>query len=398
MKTKRQKNEKVKTDLNPFIVGMPVWGDDFFGREDIVNSVTRFISSSNQYNYLIYGQRRIGKTSLLRKLEKEICPAKDVLAVYFNLQDKANAPLHILLHELAKHIVAVLDVNIDLPHEIFVKESASDYMQNVFFAELINRLPSGKPLVLLFDEFDVIGEAGNIRDEKVVGVRSYEQFIPFLTRLLGHVRDNDLNIKFIFAIGRNYKDLNSDRYGQITKFNEQIELKYFDKATVLALLQKTADAIPFTPESGDRLFELTSGQPYFTQALAGKTFEHAQEVKAECITLEMVNKCVPTAVKSYAGGVLWIWDTLRPADQVILYLMALSAENDTPVSKKNIKDKAVNMLLEPAIRELDEIIAGLLNINFIKKNNNSYLFATTFFREWIINEISEEDIKRLILT
>ncbi len=394
MKTKRQKEEEVKLDSNPFIAGMPVLGSDFFNREDIINSVKRFILSANQYNYLIFGQRRIGKTSLLRKIEKEVSPENNAFGVYFNLQDKATFPLHTLLYELATHIIRALNINLDVPQNMFLKEGAADYMQHTFLPELLKNLPPDKPLVLLFDEFDVMGDAEYINDKRVVGIRSYEQFIPFLTRLLDHIMMTGFNIKFIFAIGRNYKDLNPERYGQITKFNEQVELEYFDKGTVFNLLEKTKGTIPFATEVCEKIFELTSGQPYFTQALAYKVFDCAQKSNNKSVTVEMVNRCMPETVKSYGGGVFWIWDTLRPSDQVVLYLMALSVNNEASVTEANLKTRAVDMFLEPATRELDEILARLLNVNFITKSNEGYAFTVPLFREWIVSEIEEADITK----
>ena len=47
----------------PFKYGTVVWKDDFCGREEQIKQLKNFIVSSQ--NVLIYGERRIGKTSLI---------------------------------------------------------------------------------------------------------------------------------------------------------------------------------------------------------------------------------------------------------------------------------------------------------------------------------------------
>lgn len=398
MKTLRQKGKYENSSQNPFIAGMPVWGSDFFNREDMINDVKKFICSSNQYNYLIFGQRRIGKTSFLRKLEKEICPDNNARAVYFNLQDKANVPLDQLLYELAKHIERTLDLGLNVAKGCFGKNKASDYFKYKFLPELAEKLSNAKPLVLLFDEFDVIGEAEYIQDRKITSTRAYEHFVPYLAMLLEHIKEEMLPIKFIFAVGRNYKDLKQERYGQINKFNEQNELKYFDKPTIRRLLQQSEHTIPFTEDAINRVFELTSGQPYFTQALAYKAYDNAEGTDKNKISMQIVDNIFPNTVKSFASGVFWIWETLFPAAQVILYLVAIIREEKTPVTEEKIRHKATNLHLGPAMPDFKKIISHLLNINFIKKiEGEEYAFTVEFLREWIISEINLEDIQKQVV-
>ncbi len=42
---------------------------------------------------VLFGQRRIGKTSLLRELEAKLPKQGDFLPIFFDLQDKARWPL-----------------------------------------------------------------------------------------------------------------------------------------------------------------------------------------------------------------------------------------------------------------------------------------------------------------
>ncbi len=54
---------------NPYIAGNPV-GDSaaFVGRDDVLRQVLRVLRHDRQNAIVLYGQRRIGKTSILQQL------------------------------------------------------------------------------------------------------------------------------------------------------------------------------------------------------------------------------------------------------------------------------------------------------------------------------------------
>ena len=55
---------------NPYIAGNPVGKSPaFVGREDVLREVLRILRSTSQNAITLFGQRRIGKTSVLQWLE-----------------------------------------------------------------------------------------------------------------------------------------------------------------------------------------------------------------------------------------------------------------------------------------------------------------------------------------
>ncbi|MDM8566564.1 ATP-binding protein [Candidatus Halobeggiatoa sp. HSG11] len=66
----RQKLSKdFEQDNSPFVVGPPVRYGHFFGREEIIQSLFNLWKGFPMQNVAIYGEKRIGKTSLLRYLK-----------------------------------------------------------------------------------------------------------------------------------------------------------------------------------------------------------------------------------------------------------------------------------------------------------------------------------------
>ena len=72
---------------NPYIAGKAL-GDErgFFGREDVFRMVRDALSSQDQNAIVLFGQRRIGKTSILLQMRRRL-PSPPFHAVYFDLMD-----------------------------------------------------------------------------------------------------------------------------------------------------------------------------------------------------------------------------------------------------------------------------------------------------------------------
>jgi predicted AAA+ superfamily ATPase len=68
---------------NPYIAGKAL-GDErgFFGREDIFRLVENALSSPDQNALVLFGQRRIGKTSILLQLRRRL-PSPPFRTIYF---------------------------------------------------------------------------------------------------------------------------------------------------------------------------------------------------------------------------------------------------------------------------------------------------------------------------
>src|SRR5690348_8839722 len=80
-----------EVDLNPYIAGNPVGaGEAFVGRRDVLAEVARIAASHAENALVLYGQRRIGKTSLLQEIRARLGSLGPYRTVYLDLQDKAS--------------------------------------------------------------------------------------------------------------------------------------------------------------------------------------------------------------------------------------------------------------------------------------------------------------------
>ncbi len=68
----------------------------------MLREVGKVLRNPNTNAIVLFGQRRIGKTSILSQLELQLESQHEYTPVYFDLMDKASKPLKNALYEMAK--------------------------------------------------------------------------------------------------------------------------------------------------------------------------------------------------------------------------------------------------------------------------------------------------------
>lgn len=378
---------------SPFIIGEPVSGSDFFDREDILNLIKDFVLSDKRYIFLIHGQRRIGKTSLLRKIFETANREWDANPVFFNLQGHAEDPINELIVEIAKTINDSFSNRNKLPEEI---SSRIDIFFKTFIPKILRQLKN-KKLVLLFDEFDAIGASEFIKDNEHKNM-AYNAFIPFLEEMIEFFQQQNISVKFIIACGRNYKDLEENRYGYLLRFAQQSELFIFDRPQTVNLIAMAGVNIPFNADAINAIFAIAGGHPMFTQCLCDTAFRLAEKMNIREITPEIVGNIRDEVIKQNASAVLWIWHTLPDKAKIVLFIAAKLLEDHGTFNKNRIIQKAEESTLLSATDDLDETLDLLIRNKFVKHidNEEEFTFYVEFIRKWIVLEVNREGISNLI--
>ncbi|MFM5889165.1 MAG: ATP-binding protein, partial [Dolichospermum sp.] len=131
---------------NPYIIGRPIYEtENFFGRETLFNFINDNLEN-DQKTILLFGQRRIGKSSVLSQISRFI-PEDRYFCVIFDLQDKDNLKLLDVFNYLAEKIIESPLVS---DHEIpFPLTSTTDFFDR-FLPKIYPRL-GNRNLVLLLD-------------------------------------------------------------------------------------------------------------------------------------------------------------------------------------------------------------------------------------------------------
>jgi ABC-type branched-subunit amino acid transport system substrate-binding protein len=307
---------------NPYIIGTPIRDPErFFGHEDLFGNINDNLKGNVQL-ILLYGQRRIGKSSVLKQITKKLSTDEFVF-VTFDFQQAENLSTPEVLRLIAIEIIEELEnnhellnhlaENIQINTEIFCRE---------FLQEVYQQL-GNKKLVLLWDEFDVLIERNPELD------KDSRDFCDYIIKLL---QENN-NLFIIPVVGRHISKL--PKLISLLRQAPNIEIGLLDKNHTKELIIKPAqNVLIYEEEAIEAIFNLSTGHPFVTQAICFTIYSLARDRYEKnptdafpmSINGDDVESIVDEAIALAEGGLDWFLRGLTPEQQVI-FAAAAEAQN-----------------------------------------------------------------------
>lgn len=355
---------------NPYVAGNPVGGGPaFVGREDVLRDVHNILSLPQNSAVLLYGQRRIGKTSVLQELVTWLPKQLPCQPVYIDLQNKTDWSLGRLLQEVARAAAVALRQ----PPPALGSDPETTFRH--IWPKLLKKLPDDQMVVLLFDEFDVLAEP----TEKKAG----QAFFPYLSSLLANP---PARLKFVFVIGRNVGDLSTIALS-LFKLVPNVRVSLLDQADTerVARLAEDNESLRWREEGLAKLWALTHGHPFLTQILCSWVWDQVYD-DAPPDTLPHINPLqVEAAVaKTLASGrsaLEWVWKGLPPAARVVV--SALAEGGPDPISQERLEALLRESGVRVVIRELQNAPKLLEEWDLIEAVEGGYKFRVELLRRWL---------------
>jgi tetratricopeptide (TPR) repeat protein len=276
---------------NPYIAGGPVHDDRmFFGREAVLGAILNTVHNNS---LLIYGERRIGKTSILHKLRRELKRRGDTpyafFPVFVSLQGVREEEF---FATLAEHILEACPHPPDKSLEYSRK--AANYSYAAFQRDLrrvtrhlADNSPHRPKIVLLLDEVDTLNDYGlntnlRLRDLFTGPLHSY-----FSTVMSG------------YELRLDWPTQASPPFNYLSQF---IKIEPLDEATVRRLIEEPVHGYyRYKAQAVRRILELGELRPFLTQKLCLEAVNHMLQEGRRQIKLADVEATTPTvkALKTY---------------------------------------------------------------------------------------------------
>ena len=256
--TRRMRKRKIARlrHFNPYIAGNPVRVVDmFFGRDQLIARIQGLVHKNS---FMIHGERRIGKTSLLLQLRKNLIALEPeeyrFFPVFIDLQGTVEADL--FHHMMSDVLASAADWGISLD-ELRYKEENDKYLSRFFSRDmktLINRLNEHYAqhimVVLLMDEVDVLNEFGEKTNQKLRGI-FMKDFAEHLTCVMAGIH-----------LKKEWESSGSPWYN----FFEEIPVNPIDKKAARALVADPVKGIfTYRGNAVDLIINATAGHPYLIQ-------------------------------------------------------------------------------------------------------------------------------------
>ena len=367
---------------NPYIIGRPITEPEmFFGRRELFNFITDSLSQGTKVT-LLHGQRRIGKSSVLRHIPNFV-PLEEFVFIQFDLQDQARKPLTQVLHSLSKEISNRLEKLLKIkviPCPLEELEQNLDFFVDAFLPKVYEHL-SDKNLVLLLDEFDALSDP--------VENAAIDHFFPYLQSIIYKQE----KLFLIPVVGRRLSDMPT----LLGLFREapHREIGLLDERSIRELITKPVESVlEYTSEAIESIFKLTSGHPYFTQVLCNVVFAYARDEEKTSVTQEDVEMMVDKAIETGEGGLTWFRDGLPIAERVFFSAVAeyqekIASTHEEKVNTTRSGTKNPWELLEQngivITEELRNAAQNLVEWGFIREEQaNTFAVIIELVRLWLV--------------
>lgn len=305
---------------NPYISGEPVRRDDmFFGRRDLLQ---RIIDTLHNNSIMLYGERRIGKTTLLYQLVVALREVDDpdywFVPVYVDLE---GTPQEIFFHYLAEEIVAAVEllpeagaeITPDLADLRYHVRHDHAYTDRDFYRDL-NRITAvlenygsrhapGKQLrlILLIDEMDVMTKYDRIVQQQLRRI-----FMREFSDVLGAVVAG-------IQINREWDRVESPWFNM---FNEIALTPFTREQAIELLVEPVRGYYQYEPAALEFILEKAEGRPYRLQQYGMEAVNHMLAEKRRRILLrdaEAAHQRIQAAdAAGQNGKPTGLWQRLRP--------------------------------------------------------------------------------------
>ena len=269
-----RRNRFLKRRFNPYVAGAPILKDDLFvGRERLM---ARVLQSIHNNSVLLYGERRIGKTSfqhqLKRRLEALKDPEYDFYPVFIDLQ---GTPQERFFSTIAEDVLEELGPVLGDRSGASPKDGDPYTYQQLVRAlrevlkTLGNRGPKRAKLVLLMDEVDQLNDYDPKINQKLRSL-FMRSFAEDLVAVVSGV-----------AIKKRWASEGSPWYN----FFEEIQVRPFRHGDARELIERPIRGI-FKFDKGvmDNIIDRTECKPYLIQRFCVALVNRLHEEKRRTVT------------------------------------------------------------------------------------------------------------------
>ncbi|WP_017715251.1 AAA family ATPase [Kamptonema formosum] len=359
---------------NPYVVGDPVEGQLLFGRDDIMRKLEELWGAGNQLqSVLIFGHRRTGKTSILRSAGNSL--GSGITVAYVNLLTVANTS-----QGVSDVLMAICDAISSQAHCTLPDETKLLTFPYHTFERYLKQVEANLEggLIIALDEFEEIEtliEAGKLPPSFMVFLRGMMQVSP--------------KIAFAFAGSHTLEEMKADYFQPFFSSVIPIRIGFLTPAIIRQILGNPDRNFPldYTPEALDRIYALTSGQPYLVQLIGFQMVRWYNDVVFEMgrlrepvfsvddVEMEMDDQIFRRGRYYFTG----IWEEAArgaAGQQAILRALAPHAEG---LTLREIAE-AADVGSERATAALDT----LERHDVVAKIDSRWRIVVELFRRWVL--------------
>ncbi|MBE9039712.1 AAA family ATPase [Oscillatoriales cyanobacterium LEGE 11467] len=381
------RNEGFQPISNPYTTYNPVTGSLFVGRDKILQRLDELWRGSQQRSSVVlYGHRRMGKSSILRNLEHRF--GSRTIVVNFDMQlvgvvKSTGELLYVLAialyDKLYDHLSPIQQQELEEPQE----ESFTDRNPYQTFKRFIQHLDSVRQeqvFIVTVDEFERLEE---MFDSHIID--------PHLLHFWRGLFQTYSWFVMAFAGVHKLEEMCRDYWYPLFENIERIKVSFLDRHSARQLIeQPTPDfELDYTPDAVEKIIFLTNGQPHLIQLIChvtvtyyNRNLPNLDNRRDKLLTARDVDRAIDSPEFQQNGSVyfegIWGWVKTSQPDGQIKILRQLCHQ------KLTVNELVNRTKLNPS--QISIALQKLESCEVLKKENFHYLFSVELMRQWVKNK------------
>lgn len=357
---------------SPYIIGVPLTLEQeiFTGRNHIGTRIEQLILDRRRPPLLLYGQRRMGKTSLLNNLGKLL--PNSIIPLFVDLQGAPSSATNKagFLYNLARGMITSAKRHpLTLP-----SLTREDLEKDPFtcFDEWLDKVEEAlqdNTALLSLDEFEVLDSAiskGRFDEQDVLGM---------LRNLIQH------RPKFKILIAGSHTIEEYQRWASYLINVQVVHISYLKEDEARQLIERPVKdfTLRYEPDAVERVLQLTQCHPYLVQLLCGEivALKNEQDPSVRRLaTFADVEAAVPEALSS--GSFFFADIQNNQVDAAGLAILRfLAAQGEGAVVSRSTMLQQFSDVSESAFKLL-------LQRELIEEVGDGFRFQVELIRRWFV--------------
>ena len=370
---------------NPYVIGVPLTAEQevFVGRVSISRRIEDLLLDRRKPPLLLYGQRRMGKTSLLNNLGR-LLPNR-ILPLFVDLQGHVShtSGLAGFYYNIARSMVRSAEQQRQIAVPLYQREMFTDDPLSVF-EEWLDELEeaawrAGSHTILLaLDEFETLAEvlvSGGLNEAAVLGS-------------LRHLIQHRSRFKVLLAGSHTLQEFH--RWSGYFINAQVVHIGYLQEEEARRLIERPIKnfSLRYEPAAVQRVLELTAGHPFLVQLMCGEvvTLKNEQTpADRQMVTVADVEAAVPNALdvgSMFFGDIRYNQVTESGAN----LLMRIAARGEG--ARVPSAEMRAYLPDEPASRDTLDL---LIRRELIAELPAGYGFTAELVRRWFATQTPIDD-------
>ena len=385
----------------------------FFGRTDIIDRVQRQLGASTHANViLLEGNRRTGKTSILRQLGKpDTLPGW--IPVYCSLQDAEGDDSRggITTRNVFKLLArttgwSLSDAGVETwtpdrpqrdltrPYKLAFLSAlnqafAGEHAFETFELYLSAAVDAASPrrVLLMLDEFDKLQEGID------AGITS-----PQVPENIRHLLQHQPGVSAIITGSRRLKRLREEYWSALFGLGYRIGISALSRDDARRLVTEPVEGrLAYLPQARDRLVDLCACHPFLVQSLCSRVFEQAAVTGAATVTVDAVQQAATEMVRDNEHF-RTLWDYTRSARRRLILALCDRLQDEPDAVNLDLFEVELRRRGVPLhrARDLADDVTELRELELLDFDESyrrgTYRLAVPLMAEWLQMNVDFDDL------